>query len=58
MTTRPVSALMTAPGQILEFSPISTSPTIYAASLTNADAAIFGVFPLKLLITFSPPVSQ
>jgi hypothetical protein len=47
------SPLITAPGQTLEFSPISTFPTTYAASLTQADLATFGFFPLTLLINFA-----
>jgi hypothetical protein len=44
------SPLMTAPGQTLELSPIVTSPMTYAASLTNAESAIFGFLPLNFLI--------
>jgi len=45
MMTGPESALMTAPGQMLEPSPTSTSPMSRACWLTQADGAMRGSFP-------------
>lgn len=47
----PESALITAPGQILERGPTITSPTTYAASDTNAVGCTLGDFPSSALIT-------
>jgi hypothetical protein len=54
MVIFPESARTTALGQTLDPSPISTSPTTYASSLTKAVGWTFGHTPSKLLINLSP----
>src|ERR1700733_7125222 len=54
------SPRITVPGQMLESSPISTSPTTYAVSLTHADSAMSGTLSLNGLsvIASDSPVDE